>query len=79
MHVREGYLVLDSRGRYVKTSKSFDRDAYQKAHPERAYNNADYFPITGHPKDAKLRKAHVASYVARKLASTDDVDDDAKR
>lgn len=70
MHVREGYYTVEHsfyHGKhYHRTDKPFDREAYQKAHPERPYNHDDYFPITGHPKDAKLRRKHYADMVKRK-------------
>lgn len=68
MHVREGYVTKEGWHdiRYPRTDKPFDIEAYQRAHPDRAYNDDDYFPITGHPKDAKIRRKHIKAFVARK-------------
>jgi hypothetical protein len=68
MHIREGYYVQVASypNEYKRTDKAMDKKTYQNAHPDRAYNDHDYFPITGNAKDAKIRKARYAKMVARK-------------
>jgi hypothetical protein len=68
MHIREGYYVqvASHPNRYERTDKPFDKEKYQNAHPERAYNEDDYFPITGHVEDAKLRRKLYSEMVDRK-------------
>ena len=73
MHVREGYFVREDSlyhgKRFTRTDKPFDRQAYQQAHPERAYNQDDYWPITGNTADAKIRRRHMKLVVKRKTGA----------
>jgi hypothetical protein len=68
MHIREGYFVqvASHPNEYDRTDKTMDKKVYQKEHPERAYNDDDYFPITGNAQDAKLRKDLYSKMVDRK-------------
>ena len=68
MHIREGYYVMVAQhpNEYDRTDKPFNKAVYQQAHPERAYNEDDYFPITGNLKDAKIRRARYTKMVDRK-------------
>lgn len=70
MHVREGYLTQTGGSgtpvQFWRTDKSFDREAYQKQHPDRAYEFDDWFPIYDNPGDIEARKQHIKEMVERK-------------
>lgn len=61
MHVREGYLELTqwNPNDYERTAKPFNKEQYQKDHPNRAYTRDDYFPSDELRKIKASRKRHL--------------------
>ena len=68
MHIREGYytLIKWNPNEYARTEKAFNKEEYQKAHPNKPYNRSDYFPYTCHPVDLRLRRKLTSEMIKRK-------------